>query len=244
MLRAWSEEKPVTLVNPWDVWGRDFRIVPLFQAIIMRQELGDSIGPCYYVEDICGELIVLGNENKAPVKILINSPGGSLVSGYMLIQAIEHLKNLGIEVWTVNFFATRSMASVILMAGTHGRRYAIDGGVTHTHGGTQGGAGRPDDVEEMTKFQSRIKGWLYDFISRNSKIPEFRKAELGIKEPSSAKKKRKKKRLNQDSRIKLIRDFLQVERYLTAGEAKEAGIVDDILCPGDNRINQIFSKSD
>ena len=240
MLKAWGE-KPVTLTGPWDIWNRDFRIVPIFQQIIMRQETDDLTAvPYYFAEDICGELITLSNQSKAPVKILLNCPGGSVIGGYMIVQTVEHLKKLGIEVWTVNFFATHSMAAIILMAGTLGRRYAIDGGVTHTHSGTQGSSGKPDDVEEMIKFQARIKDWMYNFISKNSKIPEFRKAELEIGEPLSSKKS---KELNPKLRVKLIKDFLQIERFLTADEAKMAGIVDDILHPGDKRINQIFSSS-
>lgn len=241
MLKAWGE-KPVTLVSPWDAWSRDFRIVPIFQTISMRQENNDDSTAAnhYSAEDICGELIALSNENKAPIKILINSPGGSILGGYMIIQIVEHLKKIGIEVWTVNFFATHSMAAIILMAGTPGRRYAIDGGVIHTHSGMQGASGRPDDVEEMSKFQTRIKDWMYDFISKNSKIPEFRNAELGIGKPSSLKSKK----LNPKLGAGLIKDFLQIERFLTADEAKLAGIVDDVLRPGDKRINQIFSRSD
>lgn len=238
MLKAWGE-KPVTLVSPWDTWSRDFRIVPIFQTISMRQENDDPIAANrYFAEDICGELITLSNESKAPIKILINSPGGSIMGGYMIIQTVEHLKKMGIEVWTVNFFATHSMAAIILMAGTPGRRYAVDGGVTHTHSGMQGVSGRPDDVEEMSKFQAKVKDWMYNFISKYSKIPEFRKAELEIGEPLSSKSKE----LNPRLRVKLIKDFLQIERFLAADEAKLAGIVDDILRPGDKRINQIFSS--
>lgn len=241
MFKAWGE-KPVTLVNPWDVWSRDFRIVPIFHTISLRQEISEPIiTPLYFTEDICGELIMFGKESKAPVKVLLNSPGGSVVGGYMIIQAIEHLKRLGIEVWTVNFFATHSMAAMILMAGTPGRRYMIDGGITHTHSGTQSGSGRPDDVEEIGKFQARLKDWMYNFISENSKIPEFRGAELGIEVlPFSGLEGPDLK----VSRIKFIKDFLQVERYLAADETKQAGIVDDILYPGDPRINQIFSRLD
>ena len=238
MLKAWGE-KPITLTGPWDVWSRDFRIVPIFQTISLKQENDDSTAANrYFAEDICGELIALSNENKTPVKILINSPGGSVIGGYMIIQTVEHLKKMGIEVWTVNFFATHSMAAIILMAGTPGRRYAIDGGVTHTHSGMQGVSGRPDDVEEMSKFQARIREWMYNFISQNSRIPEFRRAELEIDEPSSLETKE----LSAGSRIKLIKDFLQIERFLTADETKMAGIVDDVLRPGDQRINQIFSS--
>ncbi len=239
MLKAWGE-KPVTIVSPWDTWSRDFRIVPIFQTICLKQEVENPmVASCCFVEDICGELITLSNENnKTPVKILINGPGGSVIGGYMIIQTVEHLKKMGIEVWTVNFFATHSMAAIILMAGTPGRRYAIDGGVTHTHGGMQGVSGRPDDVEEMSKFQTRVRDWMYDFISQNSKIPEFRRAELEIGEQSSTESIE----LNPRARIKLIKDFLQIERFLTADETKMAGIVDDVLRPGDQRINQIFSS--
>ncbi len=157
----------------------------------------------------------------------------------MIIQVLEHLKKLGIKVWTVNYFATHSMASIILMAGTPGYRYAIDGGVTHTHSGMQGSSGRPDDVEEMGKFQNRVKDWLYEFISQNSKISEYQRAELEIGGQSSPES------IEPDpkAKIKLIKNFLQVERFLTADEAKRAGIIDDVLRPGDERINQIFSKS-
>ena len=65
------------------------------------------------------ELLFLEQESKAPVNIYINSPGGSVTSGFVIYDAIQG-SNLKIDMICTGIAA--SMAAIILAGGQKGRR--------------------------------------------------------------------------------------------------------------------------
>jgi ATP-dependent Clp protease protease subunit len=70
---------------------------------------------------ICSQLLVLEAESDAPVALYINSPGGSVDSGFAIYDTMQ---TLGCPVATVCVGLAASMAQFLLCAGTEGRRYA------------------------------------------------------------------------------------------------------------------------
>src|SRR3989344_8138856 len=135
MLRPYSENGSVNLVGPWVLFGKDARVVKVFTPIISSRDVPAIMpegGPNFSIaEEVYGSLIQLGLENKDPVKIVLNSPGGNIMAGFTIIQAMEHLKAKGIEVWTVNLLESMSMAGILLMMGTKGRRYTLGDTLIH-----------------------------------------------------------------------------------------------------------------
>ncbi len=234
MYQAWSNN-PVTLVDSWEILGRDSRIVTIFSDIISSQELrGSPVSMPCVAEDIFGSLMILGLKSKEPVKIFINSKGGSVLAGFTILQAMNHLKAKGIEVWTVNLCSTFSMATVILLGGTHGKRYALDNTLTHIHSGSQIISGRTDDVEKIHEYNKHMTEVLMNFISENTKIAEYevKKSELVYAEG----------RVETDKKLreKLVREFLKQEVLFSPEEAKEAGIIDAVLVAGDPSLDGMF----
>ena len=75
------------------------------------------------VSDILKYLVYWNANSGKRVCIFINSEGGDTTSGMAVVDAIDCLKDCGIEVWTVACGECSSMASIILANGTEGARF-------------------------------------------------------------------------------------------------------------------------
>ncbi len=236
MLREWSKKDgPVTLVDVWNILYRDARIVSLFGNIVSSNRVMSvqSI-PCV-AEDVIGSLMLLSQESKDPIKVVINNTGGGVNDGFAIIQAMEHVKAKGIEVWTVNMCQAASMATVILMMGTRGKRFVLNNTITHLHSGTKGGGGgRPEDVDSLYEFSKKhFTNTIYKMLLENTKLPEY----WNIKSEAQYSAEQLSKI---EIKVKLLKDFIQGERFLVAEEAVETGVADRVLMPGDPIIDDIY----
>jgi ATP-dependent Clp protease, protease subunit len=70
---------------------------------------------------ICTQLLVLEADGDDPVALYINSPGGSVDSGFAIYDTMQ---TLAVPVATVCMGLAASMGQFLLCAGTPGRRYA------------------------------------------------------------------------------------------------------------------------
>ena len=70
---------------------------------------------------VCSQLLVLEAEGDDPVALYINSPGGSVDSGFAIYDTMQ---TLACPVATVCVGLAASMGQFLLCAGTPGRRYA------------------------------------------------------------------------------------------------------------------------
>jgi ATP-dependent Clp protease, protease subunit len=100
---------------------------PTFQEELARRMLSSRrvmlTGP---IEDgtagvICSQLLVLEAEGDDPVALYINSPGGSVDSGFAIYDTMQ---TLACPVATVCIGLAASMAQFLLCAGTPGHRHA------------------------------------------------------------------------------------------------------------------------
>lgn len=243
MLRPYFERGAVNLVDTWELFGKDARVIKIFTPIISSRDVPAIMpegGPHFSIaEQVYGSLIQLGLESRDPVKIVLNSPGGNIMAGFTIIQAMEHLKAKGIEVWTVDLLEAASMAGILLMMGTRGRRFTLGDTLVHTHFGERMVGGKThEDWQESVKHVERINERLYQLISDNSLIPEFfvEESDLPIVEPGRVK-------TDKELRVKLVQQFLNQNKLLSPEQAKKAGIIDGILLPGDPIIDQIYQAA-
>ncbi len=235
-LREWSN-KQTTLVDLSTILSREARIVTIFSQIISSQQIVAPNSFPSVAEDVLLSLWVLAGESNDPVKILINSPGGDVMAGFTIIQAMNHLKAKGIEVWTVDLCQCMSMGGIILMMGTKGKRYALENTLVHTHfGGRQISGKTESDVDEAYQHTEKVNKTIYRLISENSTIPEFY-----VKKRDELADYDKRKLTDPNERVKLVKNFLNHDTFMDPEEAKEAGIIDKVLSPGDPIIDQIYS---
>jgi ATP-dependent Clp protease protease subunit len=107
---------------------------------------------------ICAQLLFLDADNPGrEIVLYINSPGGVVTSGFAIYDAMQYVHS---PVSTVCMGMAGSMASVILMAGSPGRRIALPNASVLLHQPSGGFQGSAADVErhaaDILKAKQRI----------------------------------------------------------------------------------------
>ena len=129
------------------------------RVLVINGEINDEI-----CTQACIALLQLESENEAEdITVLLNSPGGSIQAGFMLIDTIRTLK-CDVEIITIGLAA--SMGAMILMAGTKGKRKALPHAKIMLHqplGGAQ--IMQASDLEITVKEMLKTKKEIYEFIS-------------------------------------------------------------------------------
>ena len=128
------------------------------RVLVLNGEISDEL-----CTQACIALLQLEAENdREDITLMLNSPGGSVQAGFMLIDTIGVLK-CDVEVICMGLAA--SMGAMILMAGTKGKRKALPHSRIMLHqplGGAQ--LMQASDFEITAKEMSRTKKEIYDFI--------------------------------------------------------------------------------
>lgn len=139
-----------------------------------------------------------------PITMYINSPGGEVSSGLAIYDTMTYIQS---PVSTVCVGAAASMAAILLLGGEAGKRYALQHSSIMVHqplGGTKGQAS--DIVIYATQIQ-RIREQVNEIVRKHLN------GALGYEKYN----------------IQAVNDMMERDKYLMADEAKEAGIIDEIL---------------
>lgn len=147
---------------------------------------------------VIAQLLFLEMEDpKKDINLYINSPGG-VVTGGMAIYDTMNLLSCDVVTYCVGMAA--SMATVLLSAGTKGKRYALPNSRVMIHQPTGGAGGQTSDISIAAKEILRWKRTLNQIIAKHTG-----KSEAQVEKDSD-------------------RDY-----YMTAEEAKAYGIVDNVI---------------
>ncbi len=142
-------------------------------------------------------LFLQSEDSKKDIRLYINSPGGYISSGMAILDTMNHVKN---DVSTVCVGIAASMASVILSAGTKGKRFILPNSEVMIHQPHGGAEGQASDIEISAKHILKSRETLNKMLAKNTG-QTLSKIEKDVD-----------------------RDF-----FMTAEEAKKYGIVDKIL---------------
>lgn len=147
---------------------------------------------------IVAQLLFLNREDsEKEIQMYINSPGGEIYSGLAVYDTMQMISN---PISTVAVGVTASFGTVLLTAGTKGRRYALPNATIHLHQPLGGAQGQATDIEIQTKQILRLRTLLNNILVKHTgKTMEV---------------------IKQDTE----RDF-----YLEAAEAVKYGLVDQVL---------------
>jgi ATP-dependent Clp protease protease subunit len=156
-------------LNPYILEERQMNVTQLdvFSRLMMDRIifLGTQIDD-YTANVIQAQLLYLDSSDPGKdISIYINSPGGSVYAGYGLYDTMQFINS---DVSTICTGMAASMASVLLVAGTKGKRFALKHSRVMIHqplGGTQGQA---SDIEIMAREILKVKKELYTIISNHS----------------------------------------------------------------------------
>jgi ATP-dependent Clp protease protease subunit len=88
-------------------------------------------------------------EDRKPITVFIDSPGGSVEVLYSIVKAMQASKTI---IRTVNYCTCFSAASEILAAGTKGHRYCMPGSIVMCHSGSLQINGTMGNVDATKKW--------------------------------------------------------------------------------------------
>ncbi|MDO9130465.1 MAG: ATP-dependent Clp protease proteolytic subunit [Anaerolineales bacterium] len=147
---------------------------------------------------IVAQLLFLNREDsEREIQMYINSPGGIIYSGLAIYDTMQMITN---PISTVAVGVTASFGTVLLSAGTKGRRYALPNATIHLHQPLGGAQGQATDIEIQTMQIMRMKTLLNGILAKHTGQP-----------------------------VEVIKRDTDRDFYLDARQAVEYGVVDQVL---------------
>jgi ATP-dependent Clp protease protease subunit len=102
---------------------------------------------------------------KKDIHIYINSPGGSVTAGLAIYDTMQFL-TCDVNTYCIGICA--SMGSVLLTAGTKGKRFALPNSHVMIHQVSGGAQGTAADVERTVEFMYSLKRRLNDVLAHHT----------------------------------------------------------------------------
>ena len=148
--------------------------------------------------EVITQMLFLESENPdADISLYINSEGGEVASGLAIYDTMQYIKP---DVSTICVGLAASMASILLMAGAKGKRYALPHSEVMIHQPLGGCAGQASDIAIHAQNILRIREEMYEIIAMHTKM----------------------------EREKIITDTDR-DTFMTAHQALAYGIIDKII---------------
>ncbi len=152
----------------------------------------------YMANLIIAQLLFLEAEDPdKDVHLYINSPGGSVSAGLAIYDTMQYIKP---DVSTICIGMAASMASVLLAAGTKGKRFALPYSRVMIHQPLGGAQGQASDIAIHAKEILRIREEMNAILAKHTG-----KTAAQIKEDTER------------------------DHFLTSKEAVEYGLIDEVL---------------
>jgi ATP-dependent Clp protease, protease subunit len=147
---------------------------------------------------IVAQLLFLNSQDPdREIRLYINSPGGQITSG---LAIYDTMKMIPAPVSTTAVGMAASMATILLMAGTPGKRYALPHSTIHLHQPMGGVQGQAADIEIEAKEILRMRDLLNGLLRESTKMSDDQ-----------------------------INKYTDRNMYLTAAQAVEVGLIDAVL---------------
>lgn len=173
----------------WDIYSRLLRDRIIFIGTPINDFVANAV--------IAQMLFLQMEDPKKDISLYINSPGGSVTDGMAIYDTMNFLQ---CDIVTYCVGQAASMATLLLAAGTKGKRYALPNSRVMMHQPTGGATGQTSDISIAAKEILRWRARMNELISSHTN-----KTSEEIANDSD-------------------RDF-----YLTAEDALAYGIVDKVI---------------
>ena len=188
------------MMTPMILEEREMRvsIMSVFDRL-MRDRILWVAGPVndYMAIVVQAQLMFLDKSDKSDIRMYVDTPGGSVKAG---LQMVDIMDFIDCDIETVNTGMCASMGSVILGAGTKGKRGSLRFSKVMLHQSSGGAGGNIQDAEIEWKEWTEVNNTLFDLLGSYCGKPA--------------------KQVKKDS----TRDF-----WLSAKEALDYGIIDYII---------------
>jgi len=147
---------------------------------------------------VTAQLLFLESENPdKDIYMYINSPGGVVTSGLAIYDTMQYIRP---DVCTLCVGQAASMGSLLLTAGTKGKRFALPNARVMIHQPSGGFQGQATDMEIHVKEILELKGRLN---------------KMYVKHTSKS--------------LSVIEKAMERDNFMTAEAAKDFGLVDKVI---------------
>jgi ATP-dependent Clp protease, protease subunit len=147
---------------------------------------------------IIAQLLLLDAQNQErEIQIFINCPGGEVYAGLAIYDVMQFVRS---PIRTTCVGIAMSMGSVLLMAGSPGRRTALPHSRVMIHQGSSGFRGNTPDVEVQAREILALRDTMLDLYVKHTKMP--------------------REQINRDWE----RDY-----FMTPGVARDYGLIDEVV---------------
>jgi len=147
---------------------------------------------------ICAQLLFLESENPSKdIAFYINSPGGVVSAGLAMYDTMQYIRS---PVSTVCIGQAASMGSLLLCAGSKGKRYALPNSRIMVHQPSGGAQGQATDIEIQAREILSLRKRLNEIYVKHTGQP-----------------------------IEAIERKLERDSYMSAEEARDFGLVDHVV---------------
>ncbi len=152
----------------------------------------------YMANLVIAQLLFLEAEDPdQDIHLYINSPGGSVSAGMAIYDTMQYIKP---DISTICVGMAASMGSVLLAAGTKGKRFALPYSRVMIHQPLGGASGQASDIAIHAKEILKIRDELNGVLAKHT-----------------------------GQTVKKITQDTERDNYFTAKEAQEYGLIDEIL---------------
>jgi len=156
---------------------------------------------------IVAQLLYLEREDsEREISLYIHSPGGVIYAGLAIYDTMQTVR---CPIATTAVGSTASMGTILLAAGTPGRRYALPNATIHIHQPVGGARGQATDVQIQAEEILRLRKRLNNILAKHTGQPM--------------------KRIERDTE----RDF-----FMDSDEAREYGLIDEVIQPIESRTQE------
>jgi len=153
---------------------------------------------------IVAQMLYLDREDpEREISLYIQSPGGGVYAGLAIYDTMQVIRA---PVSTIAVGSTASFGTILLAAGTPGRRFALPNATIHIHQPVGGARGQASDIQIQAEEILRLRKLLNSILSQHTHQPL--------------------ERIERDT----DRDF-----YMDAQQAVEYGLVDQVITPAQSR---------
>ena len=163
------------------------------RIVFLSEEVNDTTASL-----VVAQLLYLeAQDPDKDIQFYINSPGGSVTSGFAIYDTMQYIKA---DVSTICIGLAASMGAFLLSSGTKGKRIALPNAEIMIHQPTGGFRGQATDIQIHAEKILRTKDRLNSILAENTGKP-----------------------------VELIREASERDNFMTADEAKEFGIIDNVI---------------
>ena len=141
----------------YDIYSRLLKDRIIFLGDVITAPVANAI--------IAQLLFLASQDEKRPIKIYINTPGGTVTDGLAIYDTMQHVK---VPVSTICVGLAASMGALLLAGGTKGQRYSLPNAEIMIHQIIGGAQGQATDIKIKAEHIIKIKDRLNKIMSKDT----------------------------------------------------------------------------